>query len=138
VSRKIQDEQRRRLFSRNVRVARERAHLTQADMAESMDMSETVYSRYERAQTWPSTGSLRRLCAVLGCSADVLLGIRELAADDTPPAPPQDPPRLRRLLRDLREARPETTHAAHCLLDVIAEHGALPAPDDDADDSEKP
>jgi transcriptional regulator with XRE-family HTH domain len=133
VSRKIQDQHRRRLFSRNVRVARERAHLTQADMAESMKMSETVYARYERAQTWPSTDSLRRLCAVLGCSADVLLGTGERGPETAPPAPPQDPPRLRRLLRDLREARPETTHAAHCLLDVIAEQGHLPAPDEPDD-----
>jgi hypothetical protein len=39
------DIERRRVFARNLRIARQRAHLTQVDMAEAMEMSETVYAR---------------------------------------------------------------------------------------------
>jgi transcriptional regulator with XRE-family HTH domain len=123
----------RRRFARNLRAARERTRLTQADLAEALDMSETVYARYERAKIWPTVGRLRQICHVLGCSADVLLGYRKLESDAALPAPPGDPLRVRRLLRRFRQARPETVQAAHRMLDILDGYRALPAaagPDD--------
>jgi transcriptional regulator with XRE-family HTH domain len=123
-----QEQERQQAFARNLRAARERAHLTQVDMAEAMKMSETVYARYEAAKTWPSIGSLRRLCQILNCSADWLL-----ALDDTPgPAPsvpPQEPLAVRRLRRQLRHAQPRTRRMVKLVLDELQERGRLPPPD---------
>lgn len=123
----LQELESRRRFARHLRAARERARLTQADIAEALDMSETVYARYERAKIWPTVGRLRQICHVLGCSADVLLGHRKLEAGASVPAPPGDPQRVRRLLRRFRLARPETVQAAHRMLDIIDGHRAVPA-----------
>jgi transcriptional regulator with XRE-family HTH domain len=119
----------RRQFARNLRVARERARLTQADLAEALGITETVYARYERAKIWPSIGRLRRLCGLLDCSADVLLGHRKLEAGAALPAAPEYPRRVRRLLRQLREVRPETVQGVHRMLDVLDRCRARPAPD---------
>jgi transcriptional regulator with XRE-family HTH domain len=126
----IQDLESQRRFARNLRAARERALLTQADLAEAMEMTVTVYARYERGKIWPSIGALRRLCDVLGCSADTLLGLEEPAAARESPAPPTEPLSMRRLRRQLRQASPETLHVVEQMLDKLQEHGVL-APDDD-------
>jgi len=125
-----QEQERQRTFSRNLRIARERAHLTQVDMAEAMTMSETVYARYESAKTWPSIGALLRLCQILNCSADWLLGL-----DDTPgpalSALPQEPLPVRRLRRQLRHAQPRTRRMVKLVLDELQERGRLAPPDDE-------
>jgi transcriptional regulator with XRE-family HTH domain len=129
-----QDLESQRRFARNLRAARERAQLTQADVAEAMEMTVTVYARYERGKIWPSIGALRRLCDVLGCSADTLLGLEEPAAEPEAPAAPSEPLPMRRLRRQLRQASPETLHVVEQMLDKLEEHGVLQAPDDDVAD----
>jgi transcriptional regulator with XRE-family HTH domain len=127
--RAVSEQERQRLFARNLRIARLRAHLTQVDMAEAMQMSETVYARYEAALTWPAVGSLRRLCQILRCSADWLLGL-----DDTPgpaPALPTEPLALRRVLRQLRHAQPRTRRMVTLLLDELEARGRLPPLDEE-------
>jgi transcriptional regulator with XRE-family HTH domain len=123
-----QEQQWQRQFARNLRAARERAQLTQGDVAEALGMSETVYARYEAARTWPAIGRLRHLCQILDCSADVLLGYRALDEHALPPAPPRDAPRLRRLLRLVRQARPELVQTVHQMLDILDGYRSLPAP----------
>ena len=129
------EEQAQRRFARALRIARARTELTQGDMAEALGMSETVYARYERGKAWPSLGRLRRLCDILDCPADVLLGNESAAAAKAPrkppPAPPAEPLIMRRLRRQLRDARPNTVRVVTWLLDVLTEHGLLEPPDED-------
>jgi transcriptional regulator with XRE-family HTH domain len=125
-----------RRFARNLRAARKRAQFTQGDVAEALGISDTIYARYEAAKTWPGIGRLRHLCQILGCSADVLLGYRDLEAGLAAPTPPGDAPRLRWLLRRFRLAPPELVEAAHRMLDLLDRHGLGAArdrePSDDA------
>lgn len=129
-----QDLEWRRRFARSLRAARERARLTQADLAEALGMTETVYARYERAKIWPSIGRLRQMCLTLGCSADVLLGHRKLEAGAALPAPPEDPLRVRRLVRRFRQARPETVQAVHRVLDILDRYRTQVASEPETDD----
>jgi transcriptional regulator with XRE-family HTH domain len=120
-----QDLEVQRRFARNLRATRERAQLTQADVAEAMEMTVTVYARYERGKIWPSIGALRRLCDVLGCSADTLLGLEEPAPEQESPSPPTEPLPMRRLRRQLRQASPGTLDVVEQMLDKLEEHGVL-------------
>jgi transcriptional regulator with XRE-family HTH domain len=119
VSRDIQDEERQRRFARNLRAARERARLTQAGMAEKLGMSDEVYARYERAKMWPGIDKLCRLCEILDCSADSLLGTDEGAPAATEPPDADDSPAVRRLLRRLRKARPRTVRLVSRMLNDL-------------------
>lgn len=82
------------------RAARERAGLTQADVAEQIGIAPEVYGRLERGTMLPSVPTLKRICATLRISADVLLGLDAMA---TPPAAgwagASEPRELRRLIR---------------------------------------
>jgi transcriptional regulator with XRE-family HTH domain len=117
VGRNEQDDELQRRFARNLRAARQRAKLTQADTAARLRISEEAYSRYERAKIWPSLGNLRDLCRVFDCSADSLLGLDGSPSRPAPPPPPDDnPPAVRRLLRALRKARPRTVRIVTAVL----------------------
>ena len=99
-------------------------------MAEAMEMSETVYARYEAGTTWPTPGSLRRLCQILRCSANWLLGLDDTSGPAVSPEP-QEPAALRRVLRQLRQAQPGTKRLVEFLLDELEARGCLAPPDDD-------
>jgi transcriptional regulator with XRE-family HTH domain len=94
------------------REARKRMHLTQADVAERVGLVPEVYGRLERGHMAPSLQSLRRLCAVLGLSADVLLSLQAAPASPrlAPVAPPSpaESPALRRLHRRIRHLSPRS------------------------------
>lgn len=142
MSRDDHDEERRRRFARNLRAARERARLTQARVAEALEMTDEVYARYERAKLWPSIERLCRLCDVLDCSADSLLGLDQSEPPLAEPPPPEDPQPVRRLMRQLRKARPGTVRLVTRLLAELQTHAATPiepAPENpDRDDDEEP
>jgi DNA-binding XRE family transcriptional regulator len=130
VPRNDQDEERQRLFARNLRAARERAGLTQASMATKLGMEDEVYARYERAKMWPSLDRLGRICEILGCTSDSLLGTDQpppRPARPPAPTPDDDSPDVRRLLRRLRKARPKTLRLAKQMLDELDKYGR-PAP----------
>ena len=119
VSRDIQDEERQRRFARNLRAARHRARLTQAGIAEMLGMGDEVYARYERAKMWPSLDKLCRLCDILDCTADKLLGLDEPPPAPAEPPPPEDPQPVRRLMRLLRKSRPRTVRlVGRMLIDI--------------------
>lgn len=136
MSRDSHDEERRRRFARNLRAARERARLTQARVAEALDMTDEVYARYERAKLWPSIERLSRLCDVLDCSADALLGLDQSEPPLAEPPPPDDPQPVRRLMRQLRKARPGTVRLVTRLLAELQSHAATPV-DPEHEDSER-
>jgi transcriptional regulator with XRE-family HTH domain len=64
-------------FSKNLRDARERAGLSQEELAARSDLHPTEISRLERARREPRLGTIVRLARGLGIGADRLLrGIR--------------------------------------------------------------
>ncbi|MGZ3457068.1 MAG: helix-turn-helix domain-containing protein [Archangium sp.] len=87
------------------RNARLRAQLTQADVAEMVDLVTEVYGRIERGGMVPSVPTLLRLCRALRISADELLG---LAGPDgslkltEPPGEQGEKAEIRAVLRVLR------------------------------------
>ena len=97
------------IIGASVRSARQRLDLTQADVAERVGIATEVYGRLERGHMLPSVKTLRRLCLVLNCSSDVLLGV---ASAEKPVAVAEDPveygerPEVRRVLRTLRRLEP--------------------------------
>jgi transcriptional regulator with XRE-family HTH domain len=139
MARDSQDEERQRQFARNLRAARERAGLTQAGIAAKLGMEDEVYARYERARMWPSLDRLGRICDILGCTSDSLLGT------DQPPSPParppaqaadDDSPAVHRLLRRLRKARPTTVRAVQRMLAALDRHASAVPGGEDSEDRE--
>jgi transcriptional regulator with XRE-family HTH domain len=101
------------------RSARMRLELTQADVAERIDVATEVYGRLERGGMLPSVQTLLKLCHELNVSSDELLGLSQhgpttRAAE--PPAAPTERPEIRRLLRSLRQL--ESAHIK--LLGLVA------------------
>jgi transcriptional regulator with XRE-family HTH domain len=64
-----------RTLGANLRKARSRQSLTQAQMAELIDLPVQLYARMERGALLPSMQLFVRLCQVLDVSAGQLLGM---------------------------------------------------------------
>lgn len=94
------------------RAARTRLELTQADVAERIDVATEVYGRLERGGMLPSVQTLLKLCHELHVSADELLGLSashgasNASRASEPPPSPQERPEVRRLLRTVRQLEP--------------------------------
>ncbi len=69
------DEDLARTIGESAREARNRAGLTQVEVAGLVGITPMVYSRLERGKLLPSVPTLRRLSHVLHTSADALLGL---------------------------------------------------------------
>lgn len=57
-----------------VRVARQRAGLSQEQVAEAINLPTPLFSRLERGKVLPTFPTLVELCGVLGVPVDFLLG----------------------------------------------------------------
>jgi transcriptional regulator with XRE-family HTH domain len=92
------------------RTARARLELTQADVAERIDVATEVYGRLERGGMLPSVQTLLKLCNELNISADELLGLASTGSSSRShhePAPsPPERAEVRRLLRTVRQLTP--------------------------------
>jgi transcriptional regulator with XRE-family HTH domain len=93
-----------------LRAARQKAELTQVDVAERVDLVPEVYGRMERGNMLPSVSSLRRLCLALRLDANVVLGldtgngtVQAQAWQEEPTPEPEEPLELRRVVRMLRQ-----------------------------------
>jgi transcriptional regulator with XRE-family HTH domain len=91
------------------RAARQRAQLTQADVAEMVDLVTEVYGRIERGGMVPSVPTLVRICRALRISADQLLGLTD--SDGTlkvtePAGEQSERPELRPVIRLMRQLDP--------------------------------
>lgn len=75
-----------------IRDAREKAGITQEELAEQMEVSRQTISRWETGATRPSADKLTRLSQVLGVSADALLGVEPIPAAEAPEEEPSEPP----------------------------------------------
>ena len=92
------------------RAARMRLELTQADVAERIDVATEVYGRLERGGMLPSVQTLLKLCHELNVSSDELLGLSQHApsprgssSSGEAHSAPSERPEIRRLLRSLRQ-----------------------------------
>jgi transcriptional regulator with XRE-family HTH domain len=88
------------------RAARMRLELTQADVAERIEVATEVYGRLERGGMLPSVQTLLRLCHELNVSADELMGLAQhgpSSRSSEAPSLPSERPEIRRFLRSLRQ-----------------------------------
>lgn len=97
------------MIANAARQARNRAGLTQAEVAQGAGVATEVYGRMERGLLLPSVPTLLRLCLTLQCTPDALMGFSPLhspqhAPEATPmPTELEDNPDTRRLLRHLAQ-----------------------------------
>ena len=63
----------RKEFSRVLRVRMRRKNMTQKELAEEADVTETTMSRYMNATRSPETYALVRIAKALDCSVDELV-----------------------------------------------------------------
>ena len=54
---------------------RKQNHMTQAELGAYLGVANTTISMYETEQRMIGPDTIRRLCALFGCTADYLLGI---------------------------------------------------------------
>ncbi len=83
-----------------------RLELTQADVAERIDVATEVYGRLERGGMLPSVQTLLKLCHELNVSSDELLGLTQHSPSPRSveaPSLPTERPEIRRLLRSMRQ-----------------------------------
>jgi transcriptional regulator with XRE-family HTH domain len=121
------------------RQARTALELTQEDAAERLAVSVDFYARIERGNSLPSVPTLARMVAVLGVSADALLGRIAFepgaAAAWSAAASPTDPPEVRRVSRMLRRASPGGIRLVALLLRELERHNGEAARDDGSEDA---
>lgn len=75
-----------------IRDAREKAGITQEELAEQMDVSRQTISRWETGATRPSADNLARLSQLLGIPADALLGVEPIPPAEIPGETPAETP----------------------------------------------
>lgn len=96
------------------REARQKAGLTQEEVAERTRLATEVYGRLERGNMLPSLPTLMRLCRVLGMDANPFLGFSSSQPPEwlTAQAPPEEEPlAVRRLVRTVRRLHPRQVAA---------------------------
>jgi transcriptional regulator with XRE-family HTH domain len=122
------------------RQARAALELTQEDAAERLTVSVDFYARIERGNSLPSVPTLARMVAVLGVSADALLGRVAFEAGAVPGwnaiASPTEPPEVRRVGRMLRRASPGALRLVATLLRELERHTGGAAKDEGSEDAE--
>lgn len=108
------------------RMARMRAGLTQADVAQRIGVATEVYGRMERGKMLPSVPTLLRLCVVLRSGPDELMGLapRNGSPEESPwagevPSGLDDTPEMRRLLRSLRRLKRPQIKLMHLVATAI-------------------
>ena len=61
------------LFCKNLKEARKACHLTQKQVANSLNVVESCYANWEQGRTEPNIECLRKLCKILNVSLDDLI-----------------------------------------------------------------
>lgn len=61
-------------FAARLKALRLQAGLTQQDLQVSLNVSQTLLSRYEKGRSYPSIPTLEKLCRFYGVTATDLLG----------------------------------------------------------------
>jgi transcriptional regulator with XRE-family HTH domain len=110
----------RRILGTALVAARERAGLTQAEVASRVGIATAVYGRIERRNMLPSVPTLRQLCLALNIPANELMGLspEELSAASSLEKQ-GDTPELRRFASTLRTLSPASLRALTALATVF-------------------
>ena len=61
----------------NIRELRIEKNLSQSELAEKVNISQSSIARYELGQTEPKATDIIKLCNFFGVSSDILLGIKD-------------------------------------------------------------
>lgn len=106
------------------REARQKAGLTQADVAERIGVATEVYGRLERGLLMPSVPTLRRICLALHMSADAMLALSSAQPPvweevPPPPAEPEEERIMRRLMRNVRKLNPTQIRALSMMASTL-------------------
>ena len=62
-------------FGKNLKIVRRALHISQVELAESLSVSQSVVSQWEKGEISPTVDNLIKICEVLNVSSDLLLGI---------------------------------------------------------------
>lgn len=116
----------RRFLGKTARAARLQLGLTQAQVAERVELAVAVYGRIERGHLTPSLPTVLRLCGVLELDANALLGF---SAPTPPPwfaplRPSQERPTVHEFLRTARKLRRRQLTALAAVAHAMRATGA--------------
>ena len=64
-------------FGKNLRIVRRALHISQVELAESLEVSQSVVSQWENGEVSPTLDTLVKICECLEVSSDLLLGIEK-------------------------------------------------------------
>lgn len=107
-------------LAERLRGSRERRGLTQARLAELVDVSPRVYNRWETTETTPRLDTLVRIADILGVTLDELVGRAEPSDD-----PQVRNPRLRELYEQIPRLSDEDQRALVILLDSLVKQSPM-------------
>ena len=62
------------MFGKNLKEIRTSKHITQIELSEMIGVSQQQLSNYEKSKGYPSVDVLLKLCKILDCSPNKLLG----------------------------------------------------------------
>ncbi len=100
---------------KNLRKARKAKGITQVELAKLINVTQATYSEYENGKCKPSFDTVIRLCDILGCSADFLLGRNDDALLDGAALPKSE---IQEIYEELDAAgRKQLLGYAHALRD---------------------
>lgn len=86
-----------------IRQARDRAGLTQEQLAERIGVSRTAVARYESGEIEPKLHNLAAIALALNVSADELLGIRPVSS--VPLLSPEAESALKLFIREIKKQK---------------------------------
>jgi transcriptional regulator with XRE-family HTH domain len=65
------------MFATNLKEFRLKLNMSQRELASELDITQQGYCRWENGQSFPNEEKLVRLCQILRCTPNDLLGIKE-------------------------------------------------------------
>ncbi len=108
-------------FAERLRKARTARGLTQARLAELLEISPRVYNRWERGTSVPKLDTVVKIAELLAVTVDELVGRRESSED----APRIRNPKLHKLYSQMDQLSDEDQRAAAILLDSLVKRSQV-------------
>lgn len=106
-------------FAARLRQAREARQMTQARLAELLEVDRRVYNRWERGASLPQLDAVVRIAQVLQSSVDALVGL------EPPTAPRIHNPRLHALYEQMDSLSDEDQQALIVLMDSLVKRSQM-------------
>jgi transcriptional regulator with XRE-family HTH domain len=106
-------------FAARLRQAREARQMTQARLAELLEVDRRVYNRWERGASLPQLDAVVRIAQVLQTTVDSLVGL------EPPTAPRIHNPRLHALYEQMDSLSDEDQQALIVLMDSLVKRSQM-------------